>query len=92
MRRLSVRDPRSGQQDVSEENLNAMQYDLILLQFYRAKIEEAERIRTSPFTIQRVLGFLILAALVALALDNAGALLTLLLNNREALLHLLPGR
>ena len=92
MRWLSVRDPRSGQQDVSEENLNAMQYDLILLQFYRAKIEEAERIRSTPFSLQRVLGFLILAALVALALENADALLTLLQSNRDALLHLLPGR
>jgi hypothetical protein len=69
-----------------------MQYDLILLQFYRAKIEEAERIRSAPFTFQRVLGFLALAALIALALENAGALFTLLLSNRDALLHLLPGR
>lgn len=92
MRRLSVHDPRSGQQDVSGENLNAMQYDLILLQFYRAKIEEAERIRSAPFGFQRVLAFVILALLLALALDNAEIVFALLLDNRDALLHLLPGR
>lgn len=92
MRRLSVHDPRNGQQDVSGENLNAMQYDLILLQFYRAKIEEAQSIRSAPFGLQRVLVFLLVALLLAVALDNAQAVFTLLLDNRDALLHLLPGR
>src|SRR5262249_15439327 len=38
VRRLSAADPRSGTQDTSDENLRAMQYDLVLLQFYREKM------------------------------------------------------
>ena len=45
IRRLSVIDPRTGTQDTSEENLRAMQYDLVLLQFYQSKIEEAKKVR-----------------------------------------------
>ena len=46
VRRLSATDPRSGTQDTSEENLRSMQYDLVLLQFYRDKIAEAGKTRS----------------------------------------------
>lgn len=62
VRRLSVTDPVSGLQDSSEENLRSMQYDLVLLQFYRDRMAEARTVPASPFS----LGTLLLAALVLL--------------------------
>ncbi len=80
VRRLSVTDPRSGMQDTSEENLRAMQYDLVLIQFYRDKMEEAERTTAAPFSIRRVLAALVIAVVTALLLDAGATLLTHLLN------------
>lgn len=80
VRRLSVTDPRSGMQDTSEENLRAMQYDLVLIQFYRDKMEEAERTATAPFSMRRMLVALLIAALAALLLDAGATLLVRLLN------------
>lgn len=77
VRRLSATDPRSGTQDTSEENLRSMQYDLVLLQFYRDKIAEAGKTRSAPIAFASVLATLILAAATALILDNAVALLHL---------------
>lgn len=75
VRRLSVSDPRSGAQDTSEENLRAMQYDLVLLQFYRDKIDEAQRTRRSPTRVPRALLALLAAIAIAFLLDSAGVML-----------------
>jgi hypothetical protein len=91
MRRLSAADPRSGEQNASEENLRAMQYDLVLLQFYRNKIEETERTPTAPFALRHVLALLAVGTVLAIAVDNAGGIITLLTDNLDALTHLLGG-
>lgn len=75
VRRLSATDPRSGTQDTSEENLRSMQYDLVLLQFYRDKIAEASKTRSAPLPFATVFAALIIAAATALVLDNATAIL-----------------
>lgn len=49
VRRLSAADPRSGAQDTSDENLRAMQYDMVLLEFYRAKDAEAREVSASAW-------------------------------------------
>jgi hypothetical protein len=75
IRRLSVTDPRTGVQDTSEENLRAMQYDLVLLQFYQSKIEEAQKVRYSPVPEKsQYLGFLVLV-IAALILDSGASVL-----------------
>ncbi len=78
VRRLSATDPRSGTQDTSDENLRSMQYDLVLLQFYRDKIAEAGKTRSAPFRVPTVLAALVIAAATALLLDNAATLAHLL--------------
>jgi hypothetical protein len=79
VRRLSVADPRSGAQDTSEENLRAMQYDLVLLQFYRDKIEEAHRASGAPFALSGSLVALAVAVVGALLLDSVNSTLGALL-------------
>ncbi|PWT77168.1 MAG: hypothetical protein C5B60_03150 [Chloroflexi bacterium] len=75
IRRLSVSDPRTGVQDTSEENLRAMQYDLVLLQFYQSKIEEAQKVRSSPVPERsQYLGLLSLV-IAALILDIGASVL-----------------
>jgi hypothetical protein len=74
VRRLSATDPRSGAQDTGDDNLRAMQYDLVLLQFYRDKIAEAGKTTAAPFGLASAFAALVLAAATALALDNATAL------------------
>ena len=73
VRRLSAPDPRTGAQNTSDENLRAMQYDLVLLQFYREKIAEAERTPASPFGFGGALFVLALVVVGALLFDS-GAL------------------
>lgn len=72
VRRLSAPDPRTGAPDTSDETLRAMQYDLILLQFYAARIEEAERASASPLGLGATLAVLLIVVAGALLLD-AGA-------------------
>jgi hypothetical protein len=79
VRRLSAPDPHTGAQDTSEETLRAMQYDLVLLQFYTTRIEEAERASSSPLSIGGAI-FLALFILVAALLLDAGS---------DALIHTL---
>lgn len=67
VRRLSAPDPHTGVADTSDETLRAMQYDLVLLQFYSARITEAESASSSPFGRR--------GALILLAIVVAGALL-----------------
>jgi hypothetical protein len=80
IRRLSVVDPRIGAQDTSEENLRAMQYDLILLQFYQGKIDEAMKVRQSTESLRTAGAALLIVVVASLVLD-AGA---------TALAHLFP--
>jgi hypothetical protein len=75
IRRLSVTDPRSGMQDTSEENLRAMQYDLVLLQFYQSKIEEAQRARYAPVSLGSVSVAFLIMLFAALLLDAGATLL-----------------
>lgn len=78
VRRLSVTDPRSGTQDTSDENLRAMQYDLVLLQFYRDKIAEAERTSSAPYKLPGILLALVTAIVGAALLDSATLIYQLL--------------
>ena len=76
VRRLSAPDPHTGAQDTSEETLRAMQYDLVLLQFYTARIEEAERASSSPLSRSATLVLIVFILAAALLLDaGSGALL-----------------
>lgn len=79
VRRLSAADPRSGAQDTSEENLRAMQYDLVLLQFYRDKMAEAAKTRFGPFRLASAAVALLIAVATALLLDPGAAVLARLL-------------
>jgi hypothetical protein len=52
-----------------------MQYDLVLLQFYQSKIEEAQKVRSSPVPEKsQYLGFLVLV-IAALILDSGASVL-----------------
>ncbi len=76
VRRLSAPDPHTGAQDTSEETLRAMQYDLVLLQFYTTRIEEAERASSSSLSAGGALFLALFIIAAALLLDSgAGALL-----------------
>ena len=71
VRRLSVPDPESGTQDTSDENLRAMQYDMVLLQFYQSKMEDVSHTPSGPYAPGAVLFALVVFAVVALGLDVA---------------------
>src|SRR5581483_1863542 len=73
IRRLSATNPSRGTQDTSDDNLRAMQYDLVLLQFYRTKTEEAKKVSSAPIPLLGVLFVLVVAAIAALLVDG-GAL------------------
>ncbi len=76
IRRLSITDPRTGMQDTSEQNLRSMQYDLVLLQFYQSKIDETQKIRSSPVAQRRqYLLALVIILIAALILDTGTAVL-----------------
>lgn len=76
VRRLSAPDPHSGAQDTSDETLRAMQYDLVLLQFYTGRIEEAERASSSPLSMGSALLLALFIVIAAVLLDaGSGALL-----------------
>jgi len=70
VRRLSAVNPQTGEQDASEENLRAMQYDLVLLQFYNTRTEETRRVSGAPYGWLAGVGFIILLAVVALLVDG----------------------
>ncbi len=70
VRRLSAPDPRTGAPDTSEETLRAMQYDLVLLQFYTARIAEAERASAAPLSLGATLAVLLIIVVGALLLDG----------------------
>ncbi|HEX9056935.1 MAG TPA: hypothetical protein VF818_05320 [Ktedonobacterales bacterium] len=65
---------RLATQAANDDVLRAMQYDLVLLQFYRAQIDEARATASAPFRLEgRVLALLVAIA-SALALDGASSL------------------
>jgi hypothetical protein len=72
LRRLSAADPKTGAQDTTDENLRAMEYDLVLLQFYRARLEEITRTPDAPFSSRRTLALVALLVLLALIIDSVG--------------------
>ncbi len=77
VRRLSAPDPRTGVPDTSDETLRTMQYDLVLLQFYSARIVEAERAPASPLRLGGTLALLIIVVAGAALLDGGAHALTL---------------
>ena len=79
VRRLSVADPRSGTQDTSDENLRAMQYDMVLLQFYQGKIEEVQRTPSAPFPLTSDLFALVVLVVTAVVVDSEAVALASLL-------------
>ncbi|MGE5334615.1 MAG: hypothetical protein ACM3N4_07945 [Nitrososphaerota archaeon] len=81
VRRLSAVDPQTGAQDTSEENLRAMQYDLVLLQFYKTRIEETGRVSSAPYGLLTGIGALIVLAVLALLVDGLAEQLAHLLLN-----------
>lgn len=81
VRQLSAIDPQTGVQNTSEENLRAMQYDLVLLQYYTTRTEETRRVSGAPYGL--LAGIVILLVLMAVALLVDGVtqqLVHLLLN------------
>jgi hypothetical protein len=75
VRRLSAADPDSGAQDTSDENLRAMQYDMVLLQFYQSKTHDIQRTPRGPYSPRRTVVALILVVALALLLDQGLPLL-----------------
>lgn len=67
-------------QEADDEALRAMQYDLVLLQFYRGKQEEATRTAAAPFRVVTRLVALVVALVGALVIDGGvGSIIHLLL-------------
>jgi hypothetical protein len=79
LRRLSAADPKTGEQDTTDENLRAMEYDLVLLQFYRAKLDETTRTPEAPFSRRRTLFLMTALILIALIVDSVGPTLARLI-------------
>ncbi|HEX8994768.1 MAG TPA: hypothetical protein VF812_01925 [Ktedonobacterales bacterium] len=85
VRRLSAPDPHTGIADTSDETLRAMQYDLVLLQFYSARITEAEAASSSPLGLSGTLTLFAIVVAGALLLDVGAHALSLALT-----VHLVP--
>jgi hypothetical protein len=79
LRRLSAADPQTGEQDTTDENLRAMEYDLVLLQFYRAKLDETSHTAEAPFSRRRTLALVTALLLLALIVDSVGPALARLI-------------
>lgn len=63
---------RLATQEASDQILRAMQYDLVLLQFYRGQMEEARTASGAPFRVEGRLAAIVLAVISALLLDGGG--------------------
>ena len=57
-------------QDSSEENLQVMQYNLTLLQFYITRTDETRRVSGAPYGLFAGVGIVLLLAVVALLVDG----------------------
>lgn len=81
VRRLSALDPQTGTQDTSNENLRAMQYDMVLLQFYTTRTDETRRVSSAPYGLFTFIGVILLLAAVALLTDGLAQQIAHLLLN-----------
>lgn len=70
VRRRSAVDPHTGMQDSSDENLQVMQYNLTLLQFYITRTDETRRVSSAPYGLFAGIGVVLLLAVVALLVDG----------------------
>jgi hypothetical protein len=70
VRRRSAVDPLTGMQDSSDENLQVMQYNLTLLQFYITRTDETRRVSSAPYGLFAGIGIVLLLAVVALLVDG----------------------
>jgi hypothetical protein len=70
VRRRSAVDPLTGMQDSSDENLQVMQYNLTLLQFYITRTDETRRVSSAPYGLLAGIGIVLLLAVVALLVDG----------------------
>jgi hypothetical protein len=57
-------------QDSSDENLQVMQYNLTLLQFYITRTDETRRVSSAPYGLLAGIGIVLLLAVVALLVDG----------------------
>lgn len=65
---------RLATQEASDQVLRAMQYDLVLLQFYRGQMDEARRTTSAPFRLEGRIVAAVLAVVSAVVLDGGGVL------------------
>jgi hypothetical protein len=70
VRRRSAVDPYTGMQDSSDENLQVMQYNLTLLQFYITRTDETRRVSSAPYGLLAGIGLVLLLAVVAVLVDG----------------------
>ena len=63
---------RLASQPANDDLLRAMQYDLVLLQFYRGQEDEARTTRAAPFRLEGQVAALVLALAGGLLLDGLG--------------------
>lgn len=73
---------RLATQEASDQILRAMQYDLVLLQFYRGQMDEARAASAAPFRIEGRFAAIIVAVVSALLLDGGGVFVSQLLAPR----------
>jgi hypothetical protein len=81
VRRRSAIDPRTGMQDTSDENLRAMEYDMMLVQFYTTRTDEARNVSSAPYGWLAGIGAILLLAVLALLVDGLAQQLAHLLLN-----------
>jgi hypothetical protein len=65
VRRLATQDP-------SDDLLRAMQYDLVLLQFYKSQMDEARTISTAPFRVEGRVIVVLISFVGGLLVDGFG--------------------
>ena len=67
----------------TEELLRAMQYDLVLLQFYRGQIDEARATSTAPYRVEGRALTVVISIVGALILDSGGGVVFRLLTGQH---------
>jgi hypothetical protein len=73
---------RLATQEANDQVLRAMQYDLVLLQFYRGQMDEARAASGAPFRIEGRIAAIIVAVVSALLLDGGGVFVAQMLAAR----------
>jgi hypothetical protein len=74
---------RLATQPATDDLLRAMQYDLVLLQFYRGQIDEARSASNGPFRIEGRVVAVVASVASALLLDSAGGVVFGLLTGQH---------